>query len=83
MQSQSSTTLAAKVPLEKGEQVRKLIWEAGVADPTFTPSVEGEFLLIPVSAPAKLQGSPELNSLVLVRRELRTRVRRPRSVGGT
>ena len=80
MQSERKTTLATKVPLEDGERIRQLIRAAGGADPTFAPSVEGEYLLIPISAPEKLQESPELNSLELVRRELRTRVRRPRNV---
>jgi|GEM_PF-5979961 len=80
MRSEPRTTLAAKVPLEEGERYRKFIREAGAANPTFAPSVEGKYLLIAVSAPQKLQDSPELKSLELVRRELRTRIRRPRSI---
>jgi len=80
MQNEVRTTLAAKVPLKKGEYVRSLLKDLGAIDMDLAPAVEEEYLLVPILDPQKLEKNTELRSLELVERGLRVSHRRPRSV---
>jgi len=80
MRDELKTTLAVKVPLEKGERVRTLLRSLEIIDPDLAPAVEGEYLLLPILNRQKLEGNSELHLLELVKRELRVNHRRPRSL---
>lgn len=80
MQNEVRIALAAKVPLRECERLMGLLQEAGAVDLTFSPSIEGGYLLVPILDPEKLQANAELRSLELVKRGLRVHVRKPRDI---